>query len=305
MSRRRGRAASDAGEPRATKPSSQAEAGRLAPLPGQVRRRLRSLTADVGRRIDRLVTPATSERALRRRLIADGARLDPLSPDPAVWAPWRNRTLHSDAEIGAAIAEVRRCGLPQHGDRPKNWDLLVALGSILERIPSGGSVLEMGAARYSRLLSWLYLYGYRSLQGIDLVYERPVVTGPIRHDGMDMGRTTFPDASFDAIATLSVIEHGVDPDAFLSESARLLRPGGLLVISTDYWCEPVDTRGQVAYGTPIRILGPADIEALAAGAAARNLHPVVPLDLTCGDAAVTWQRFDLRYTFVNIVLARS
>jgi len=67
----------------------------------------------------------------------------------------------------------------------------------------------MGAPSYTRLLPWLALYGYRDLQGIDLVWKAPARTGPIRFQPMDLTRTTFPDRSFAAIACLSVVEHGV------------------------------------------------------------------------------------------------
>ena len=158
------------------------------------------------------------------------------------------------------MAEIAACGLPPHPERTKNWDLLIALGLILERTTTRGAVLEMGSTQYSKLLPWLYLYGYRSLVGIDLVYDAPIVADPIVYRPMDLTRTTFADASFDAIACLSVIEHGVDLATFARESARLLRPGGILVASTDYWHEPVETGGQEAYGVPIRILTPADID---------------------------------------------
>jgi SAM-dependent methyltransferase len=216
-----------------------------------------------------------------------------------------NTALQSNAEVEEACAAVVGAGLPPHGDRPKNWDLLVALGLILDRVPRSGAVLEMGATQYSRLLPWLYLYGYRALRGIDLIYSGPLKAGPIRYDGMDLTRTSFPDASFDAIATLSVVEHSVDLGAYLREAARLLKPGGVLITSTDYWCEPVGTGGQEAYGGPIRIFGPNDIRAFAQRtAAAAGLVPVRDLDLVCDERPVEWKRFGLRYTFVNVVLEK-
>jgi len=42
----------------------------------------------------------------------------------------------------------------------------------------------------------------------------------------------YPDASFDAVVSLQVIEHLHTPQEFLSEAKRVLAPGGRLIIST-------------------------------------------------------------------------
>jgi len=267
-------------------------------------RRIRRIPRAIGRRMQRVVEPPTGKRALRRRLVAEGAAPHPQPPGRA-WTAWVNRALREESELEEALAELKTCGLAPHEDRPKNWDLLIALGLILESTGRDAAVLDMGATQYSRLLPWLFLYGYRSLRGIDLVYTEPIKAGPIRYERMDLTATTFPDRSFDAITSLSVIEHGVDPDRYLREAGRLLRPGGLLITSTDYWCGPVDTGGQTAYGVPIKIFQPDEIRDLVHRAAAHGLEPTGPLDLTCGERAVTWARFGLHYTFVNVVLRRA
>jgi SAM-dependent methyltransferase len=46
---------------------------------------------------------------------------------------------------------------------------------------------------------------------------------------------------------MSVVEHGVPVRAFLEEAHRLLRPGGVLLLSTDYWPEATDTQGLRRY----------------------------------------------------------
>jgi len=47
----------------------------------------------------------------------------------------------------------------------------------------------------------------------------------------DLGRLPFPDDEFDFILSLETIEHAPDPLLFLRELARLLKPGGTLVLS--------------------------------------------------------------------------
>lgn len=243
-----------------------------------------------------------TERALRQRIRAGGGSMEPTWPADA-WRGRRNRALLTSGEVDAAVAEVAAAGLVPHGDRPKNWDLSIALGTILERTTREARILEMGAARYSPLLVWLYQFGYRHLHGIDLVYQEPERHGPILFEQMDLTRTSFEDEAFDAIACLSVIEHGVEPAEYLAEARRLLRPGGVLITSTDYWCEPVDTAGITAYGGPVRIMDRAAIDHVLGAAADAGFHlEGGTVDLACRDRVVHWKRTSLDFTFLEFTL---
>ena len=85
----------------------------------------------------------------------------------------------------------------------------------------------------------------------------------IHYEPGDATDTRFDTESFDAITCLSVVEHGVDLDGYFREAARILKPGGALVTSTDYFPDPVDTAGKHAYGVPVKIFDRDEIVACA------------------------------------------
>jgi SAM-dependent methyltransferase len=206
-----------------------------------------------------------------------------------------------------AVAQARSRHLPLHRDLPKNWDTLGAAATVLARVGPSGRVLDSGAARYSTLLVWLYTYGLRDLVGINLEFQRTVRHGSVRFEPGDATATRFATGSFDAITCLSVIEHGVPLAGFFAESARLLRPGGVLVVSTDYDAEPPDTTGLTAYGAPIHIFSPAEIHELVklADEAGFDLDgELTDAKLAHPQRPVHWARFDLRYTFIRLTFTR-
>jgi SAM-dependent methyltransferase len=87
------------------------------------------------------------------------------------------------------------------------------LGHFANEIRASGwdiTCLEpyVGAVKYSR-----EKYGLNVIEGI-------------------LPQPTVPDASFDAVIMLHVIEHMPDPGANLAELRRLLKPGGMLVLET-------------------------------------------------------------------------
>jgi len=57
--------------------------------------------------------------------------------------------------------------------------------------------------------------------------------GPLRRENLT--RLTFADRSLDAIATLDVLEHVPDADGAFGECARVLRPGGRLLMTVPFY----------------------------------------------------------------------
>jgi SAM-dependent methyltransferase len=220
-------------------------------------------------------------------------------------ASWENGVLKTFHERDQAIQQVKDLGLHIFSDLPKNWDSLAALNKILKHTNSEANILDAGAEIYSVILPWLYLYGYRKLQGINLVFNHEVKRGPITYNYGDITQTNFPDQNFDAITCLSVIEHGVDLEAYFKEMSRLLKPGGILMTSTDYYADPIDTKNQIAYGVPIHIFNREEILEAFEIAKRFNLYLTNDINLDCKEKVVHWKDYNLDYTFIVFTMQKK
>jgi len=220
-------------------------------------------------------------------------------------AHWHNAVLKSQGEVDRAISQVRKLGLPLMEDFPKNWDSLAALDLILKCTDKDARIFDAGGELYSMILPWLFLYGYRNLSAGNLVFQRPMNRGPIVYYHLDITQTGIEPETYDAITCLSVIEHRVDLRSYLCEMSRILKPGGILITSTDYFETQVDTRGQIAYGEPIHILTREEIAEALEIAAQFGFTPTGPLDLSTEEKVVYWKRYDIKYTFVVFSLRKT
>ncbi len=215
-----------------------------------------------------------------------------------------NGTLQTRREWEAATARGKQLHVPLHRGPEKNWDHLAAVTTILANTKSDARILDAGAEIYSNVLPALFLYGYRDLHGINLSFTDATRREPIRYIPGDLTRTPYPGSSFDAITCMSVIEHGVPLRDYFREMFRVLKPGGLLITSTDYFPSLIDTRGQVAHGMPIKIFSKPEIEAAIELAKREGFDQTGPIDLECNEKPIHWEQFGLDYTFVLFTLKK-
>ena len=74
--------------------------------------------------------------------------------------------------------------------------------------------------------------------------------GPFLHKpfiACDATRLPFADRTFDALWSITVLEHIPDPEAALDEMRRVLKPGGLLFLKPAWHCRP-----WICEGIPVR-----------------------------------------------------
>lgn len=96
----------------------------------------------------------------------------------------------------------------------------------------GGRMLDVGCGN-GRFLTTMRALGW-AVQGVEFS-ESGVKACRMSdlsvHHG-DLASAAFPDGSFDLITVRHVIEHVPEPQPFIAELARILRPGGRLVVET-------------------------------------------------------------------------
>jgi SAM-dependent methyltransferase len=221
-----------------------------------------------------------------------------------MWASAQaNRALLDRETVDASLALGAALGVPQHPDRPKNWDNLIAVATAASGLGGGGIVLDAGGSKDSAFLPGMAKLGAENLLALNLDFRYPEWSGGVEYRRGDATATGLPDGSVGFYACLSVIEHGVPEAALFAEARRVLRPGGKLIVSTDYWIAGVNTRGQTAFGQPIRVYDLDGVRRLVSQLLAAGLELDGDVDLSCKDRTVSWMGMD--YTFINLLATKS
>ena len=219
---------------------------------------------------------------------------------------------------------LRRLELPLHHDHTKNWDSLLMSASIIRHLDSldraTASIFDTGSGSKPwilKIIEQLYTDSNRSTDSLSLASCDLVKKSVIefqsdlsyRHDVCDSLATPHKEETFDVVYSMSMIEHGIDLDGFFKESSRVLKPGGVLLLSTDYWPVPVVREEKYPYpGLPaLKIFTKEDIDGILRLASEYGLSVDCRsfLDGVPSAPVVRWDRMDEEYTFCFIKLTKT
>ncbi len=114
------------------------------------------------------------------------------------------------------------------------------VAKVLEDLPAGWRLLDAGAGecQYKKHCGHLR-YVAQDIAIYDGKGDKGLQTGEWDFSQIDIVCDLLavpePDGSFDAVLCTEVLEHLPDPVRAIDEMARLLRPGGMMIITSPFW----------------------------------------------------------------------
>jgi SAM-dependent methyltransferase len=187
----------------------------------------------------------------------------------------------------------------------------------IQSVPKEAPILDLGCGN-GFTLKLLAADGFTNLDGIDShipmrlkvsrwrwKWRNRTWREPYRLHRGDFTEMHFPARAYDLAFSISVIEHGVRLAPFLEECHRVLKPGGLLFVTADYWDPKVPTNSaNHAFGRAWNIFSKEEVERFLFVAEKVGFHLVesggVPRR---SEPMVHWQNKD--YTIISLLLRKT
>lgn len=222
-----------------------------------------------------------------------------------------NSVLKNSLEVSQAMECLHSLGLFAHHDRVKSWDTLKMI-DIIKQADISAFILDVGC-NGSPILPLLWRLGFMNLYGCDLLLKEGINTAIELNNTFDISiqdleKTEFQNNTFDFVTSLSVIEHGINIQNYFKEMNRIIRKGGLLLTSTDYWPDKIVNLVNTDVNpknSPDNIFSRREIEDVIGIAEQNGFLLTEPIDFTYGEKVIHWNGTCLDYTFIFFALRKN
>jgi SAM-dependent methyltransferase len=186
---------------------------------------------------------------------------------------------------------------------------------IIKQADISAFILDVGC-NGSPILPLLRRLGFMNLYGCDLFLKKGISAAIELYEEktfvisvQDLEKTEFQNNTFDFVTSLSVIEHGINIQNYFKEMNRIIKKGGLLLTSTDYWPDKIVNLVNTDVNpknSPDNIFSRKEIEEDVIRIAERNGFLLTePIDFTHGEKVIHWNDTCLDYTFIFFALRKN
>ena len=184
----------------------------------------------------------------------------------------------------AARESVEQRALQSRGESADA--IYAATAAALRSAGAGGTIVDVGCGtgRFRRFVGDLFT----AYIGIDVIRHEGL-PGDVTFLPADLDHDPLPvaDASADCAAAIETIEHLENPRAFCRELARILRPGGTLVLTTP---------NQISLLSLLSLAVRQQFDAFTDGSYPAHRTALVPMDLRRIAAETGFERIGVRFT---------
>ncbi len=213
-------------------------------------------------------------------------------------------------EVNEAIDYLHSEHLFPHPDRSKSWDTSKII-HIINKADKGSFILDVGC-NTCPVLSMLSRLGFKELYGCDLYISSSSKSQSEMCEFkqynlsiQNLENTNYRNNMFDYITSLSVIEHGINIEKYFKEMNRILKKGGMLLTSTDYWQNKTSTMNSCLFGLPDIIFSMDEINDIINSSEKNGFELIEPIDFTCKDKVVRWEPSGIELTFLFFALKKT